>query len=85
MKSGSSVASLLKAEFIAVKKSFGNGKINNDALSAVEINCSFGCESVLRRETEGMSESKLKIAPLFIKKGYPNRKGKGKLSILKKN
>ena len=65
------------------KKSFGNGKINDDALSAVEINCSFGCESVLRRETEGISESKSKIAPLFIKKGYPNRKGKGKLSIKK--
>ena len=45
--------------------SIGNGKINNDALSAAAINCSVGFKSVLRRETEGISECKSKPAPLF--------------------
>ena len=41
---------LINAEFIAVGMSFGNGKINDEALSAAEINLSLGFESVLRRD-----------------------------------
>ena len=53
--------------------SIGNGKINNDALSAAEINCSVGFESVLRRETEGISECKSKPAPLFKRRRKKKR------------
>ena len=45
----------------------GIGKINDDILSAADTNCSVGFESVLRRVTEGMSESTSNTAPLFRK------------------
>ena len=47
----------------------GIGKINDNILSAADTNCSVGFESVLRRVTEGMSESTSNTAPLFRKNG----------------
>ena len=72
---------LFNAELMCEKEPSEKSKTNAELLSVdgVAIMLRFGFDSTLDSTTVEAFRSK--IAPLFIKKGYPRRKGRGKLSM----